>query len=183
MRRDIAIMLGAALVAISLGGHPQSTHYLRESIESWPEPRKARAIPILNQCRAAADVFVSLWSRGDTFEIYALTGRELREHSSFEDFAKTIDAMHDAYGRVTASEYRNQSLMLDRGDTPELLQDPHVQVVYAVETTKPGKSGVFLEVNLSPEGGLCRVVGVRYQQYFTAIPPWLRKQPKANAEA
>ena len=164
------------LLATSPPVAAQMKHYLRDSIAAWPEASRVRALALLDQCKSAADGFVSIWTEGDKSAIYSATARTFRNATSFEEFARSVDAMRETLGSTKAAEYRNQSITLSTGDTPEFLNDPYVQVVYSVVTTKPNKFETFLEIYLSRDGGMCRVRGFRYQQYWNAIPPWLMKR-------
>jgi hypothetical protein len=177
MRALVAETLALLLCVATFTAQAQNLTYLRENIQSWAEPQKSRALGLMNRCRPVADDFVSSWPNANAAEIYPSLGKEFRDNTPFREFAKLLDVMERAYGRVTASEFRNEMLLIEVGDSPALLRRPAIEVVYSVETTRPSKSEVFFEIYLAEGGGLCRVVGMRYQQYLNAIPPWLRRKP------
>lgn len=175
--KSIVLMSALAAVIAAQGAIAQQVHYLPDTIRSWPEPSRSRALSLLNECKPAADAFVKVWLTEDDPAIYAAASRELRQRDTFDDFRQQVEGMRQMFGSARSAEYRNHSLLLGPDDHPERMLDPGVQVVYRAQTSKDVK-GLFLEIYLARGGGLCRVVGVRYQQYWTAVPPWLREPPR-----
>jgi len=157
-----------------------TSNVLRSKVEKWEEPRRSRVIPFLDECRRAADSFTQLWLTGDRPAIFASLGPE--RVITRTDFDKLLDQRNAAFGVAQSVEYRSESLLLAAGDTPALLLHPYAEVDYAITTTKSSSDEYFFQLYLSRAGGSCGVITTKYQKYFGAVPPWLkRKQGKDGA--
>jgi TonB family protein len=152
------------------------TSFSRETVESWPDDRKTRVLPFLDQCRVASDEFLKLWKKQDLDAIYASISQELRDQYARTEFDKSVGAMNAFLGTVAGTSYRNGYLML-RTTEVEKLGDPHAQLVY--EATSPGWQGaaVFLVVRLKLEAGSCRVMAFEYLS-MPQLAPWLENAPR-----
>jgi hypothetical protein len=157
-----------------------TSNALRRTVEGWPEPQRSRALPLLDECRRTADSFVQLWQTQDNAAIYASLSPE--QPITRSEFDKLLSQMTALFGVVQSVEYRSESLLFAAGDSPELFQHPYAEIDYAVTTTKSNGEEYFLQLYLSRAGGMCRVVSPKYQRYFNAVPPWLRRpQVKESA--
>lgn len=153
--------------------------YTRDTLDAnFPEARKAKAVPFLDECHAAADHFLkTYYSRN---EDAILSEIHSPEPFSRADFDRLTKQLADVFGKVTATDYRNTVMLLGPGDTLELLQEPEVQVEYAATTTKWTKSaGIFFAVNLARSADSCHVVGFRIHKYAAGEPEYLQA-PKSG---
>jgi TonB family protein len=145
----------------------------RETVESWDAEKKARATPLLDQCRAEADRWVEVWKAADVDAIYAAVAENLRQLQSREDFGRAVAAMRKIFGSLKQATFSGQKLVTRWGDD-ELRFDLHSEVVYSAATTI-APEGTSLVVLLSPEAGACRVTGFYYAA--NQLPaPWLPGQ-------
>jgi TonB family protein len=149
-----------------------------ETVESWPDDRKARIMPFLAQCREAADAFMETWKTGDAQAVYRAIGQELRDQYSAAEFGEMFAAMKKAVGTVTTTTFRQQSLLVPKRDETALVE-LNAQVVYTAVTPVWQNPGLVFIMRLSPEAGACRVGAFTYLGLSGEIPPWLQDGPPA----
>jgi hypothetical protein len=149
-----------------------ATH-ARDKVESWDEKRKARAIPLLDQCRLEADRWVQLWKGSDLDALYAAVAQDFRDQFPRDEFERLTTAMKKIFGTLKQATLSRQNLVTRWGDDA-LRFDLHSEVRYSAVTTAV-PDGAALILTLSPEAGSCRVTGF----YYSAgnLPaPWLPGQ-------
>ncbi len=153
---------------------------LRSSVEGWPEPRRTNVLSFLDQCRRAADSFVQIWLTQDKAAIFASLSPE--QTTPRADLERAMGLLAEVFGTIRSTEYRSESVMVTSGDSFDLLLHPYAEADYAITTTKSNGQEYFFQLYLSRAGGMCRVVTWKYQKYWNAVPPWLRRsEPKGGA--
>src|SRR5689334_17856487 len=90
----------------------QITYVPREEVEEWPEERRQRVLPVLDECRAAAGAFMETWRGGDIDALYREVSQELRDQLPRAEFAKTVEGIRRATGSMEHARQSQQALVV-----------------------------------------------------------------------